>query len=60
MNTDDIRKFLHPGEKQLLQRIIKIAIKHHDIQEFIKLVTVPQKNVCETENDGKVNLTIKS
>lgn len=34
----ELRDFLHPGERKLLQRIMHVALDHHHIQEFIKLV----------------------
>ncbi|GLV43445.1 Grip75 [Carabus blaptoides fortunei] len=37
-NMIELRDFLHPGERKLLQRIMHVALDHHHIQEFIKLV----------------------
>lgn len=37
-----MQKFLHPGERKILQRIATVATKYHKIQKFIKSVTEPE------------------
>lgn len=51
-----MQKFLHPGERKILQRIATVAIKYHKIQKFIKSVTEPDSSA---ENPGCIKWELK-
>lgn len=52
----ELKDFLHPGEKKLLQRILNIAVDNYNIQEFIKNVNDKNRNSHDfiVINEGKV------
>lgn len=49
INSSEMQKFLHPGERKILQRIANVAVKYQKIQKFIKSVTDLEDN---TENSS--------
>lgn len=40
----ELRDFLHPGERKLLQKIMQVALSYHKIQEFVKCVGALKSN----------------
>lgn len=40
----ELRDFMHPGERKLLQKITLVALSYHKIQEFIKRVGALKSN----------------
>ncbi|KAF5269803.1 hypothetical protein FQR65_LT05849 [Abscondita terminalis] len=48
INSIDIENFLHPGERELLQRIVVIGLDYHTIQEFIRAVNKQQMLQCKS------------
>lgn len=43
-NMVELRDFMHPGERKLLQKITLVALSYHKIQEFIKRVGALKSN----------------
>ncbi|KAK4884733.1 hypothetical protein RN001_001004 [Aquatica leii] len=53
-NSLDVEDFLHPAERQLLQRIVVIALNYHEIEEFIKTVNNQQMLQSKSDDDNPI------
>lgn len=47
INSVEMQTFLHPGERKIMQRIANVAVKYHQIQKFIKSVTVAEETTAD-------------